>query len=227
MEANYKNTNKLTGFELYPFQRNLLRAYKNNPLNIVWKARQMGVTTMNSVHAIEHVIEKGGNGNVLIVGNNLIMASRLLNVIREMVINGIDKEVIQKSTSDYITFRNGGYIGITSDRIIEESSIERLHGWDVSLTIIEEGAYYKNLLSTIDRILSKILRLGGECIVASTKNEKDDSFMKLFKGALRMENAFNPILLDKEVHPEYDDEWEKRMRTIMGDDVFDVEYESF
>lgn len=203
-------------FDLFPYQTSVLINFLKHHFNVILKFRQAGVTELIAAYclwlAMYHPFK-----NIVIISIKDRVAKKVLRKIKFMynslpdhlksrVVNGRGDDI---GTSDELEFANGSII--SSIPTTEEAARSE----SISLLVIDEAA----IVRWADRIWASswpTLSTGGRAIINSTAYGVGNFFHKLFTGALAGGNAFNPIRLHWQMHPERDQRWYEMQREILG-----------
>jgi len=174
-------------FDLFPFQEELVRAYKDNRFNVANKYRQAGISTTTCGY-IAWYIMFNEHRNVAIIADKLETARD--EMMRE-VIEFIEKcpdwlrpEPIHRDTMKHKHYDN--------DCQLRAFSSKGLRGYTPTLLFWDETAWTEraDVFWTSAR---PTLQTGGRAIFVSTPNGLDPVFYKTFEGAPK--NGFNKIEL--------------------------------
>ena len=71
----------LINFSLFPFQEDLLKSYKNNKMNIILKARQLGISTLSAAYSVWKIVFQKFQ-SILIMATNFRVAANLMGKIK-------------------------------------------------------------------------------------------------------------------------------------------------
>lgn len=205
-----------TPFALYPFQKSVLWKFLTQRFTIVLKFRQAGLTELIAMYSLWLAMYHP-NKNIVIISIKERVAKKVLRKIKYMYKNlpeFLQVPVINGRTGEYGTsfemeFANGSLI--TSVPTTEEAG--RSEG--VSLLVIDEAAIIR-WASSIWASAFPTLSTGGGAIVNSTPYGIGNWYHKMYVDALSGGNAFFPIRLKWQMHPERDDQWYKEMREALG-----------
>lgn len=176
-------------FSLFPFQKDLVRAYHLHRFNVANKYRQAGISTTTCGY-IAWYIMFNEHRNVAIIADKLETARD--EMMRE-VIEFIDKcpdwlrpDPIHRDTMKHKHYDN--------DCQLRAFSSKGLRGYTPTLLFWDETAWTErgDIFWTSAR---PTLQTGGRAIFVSTPNGLDPVFYKHFEGAQRGKNQFNAIEL--------------------------------
>ena len=187
----------LVTFDLYPFQKRILKEVRENRFNILRKFRQAGCTTISSAYSLWFCIfHKHKTVAILSIGDAestevLERVKIMYDELPEWLKCGIEernKHTVRFATKSIIRSRPSG-----------KTSGRSLAG---SLLIIDEGAF----IERIDEIWASvypIISTGGSVIVLSTVNGVGNWYHKLWSLAKEHLNKFHRIEIEWQEHPEY------------------------
>jgi hypothetical protein len=203
-------------FLLYPYQVSTVHQFLKHKFNVILKFRQAGITELISMYclwlAMYHPYK-----TIVIISIKDRVAKKVLRKIKFMyknlpdhlktrVVNGRGDDL---GTSTELEFVNGSTI--SSIPTTEDAGRSEA----LSLLVIDEAA----IVRWAERIWAAAwptLSTGGRAIVNSTAYGVGNFFHKLFVDALAAGNAFNPIRLHWQMHPERDINWYNMQKEILG-----------
>lgn len=190
-------------FTTYKFQDDCVSSFKDHRLNIVLKARQLGLSTVAAAYAVWYAVFYRDK-NILVIATKLSTAINFIKKVRIMIDN-LPKWLLLpgiEPSKQSIRFTNGSSITAipTSDDAGRSEAL--------SLLIIDEAAFIKNF-EDIWTGLYPTISTGGRAIILSTPNGVGGTYYRLWTEAEAGVNEFNPIRLSWEVHPEHGEEWFK------------------
>jgi hypothetical protein len=107
----------------------------------------------------------------------------------------------------------GGYIKFISPNDITSTN--------VSLMIIDEASFINDIKKYWSSLFPMV---SGKCVVLSTPRYDDDWFWDMLIDSKLKLNSFSCFKSHYEEHPLYDKEWEKNIKSIIGDIGFNIEY---
>lgn len=203
-------------FDLYPYQLALLWAFIKYKFNVILKFRQAGVTELIAMFSLWLAMYHPYKNIVIIsikdrVAKKVLrkikfMYKELPNHLRTRVVNGRGDEI---GTTTELEFANGSII--SSIPTTEDAGRSEA----VSLLVIDEAA----IVRWAERIWAAswpTLSTGGRAIVNSTAYGVGNFFHKLFVNAVAGGNAFHPVRLHWQMHPERDQAWYNSQLQILG-----------
>jgi hypothetical protein len=208
-------------FHLYPFQEEVLHAFRTHDYNIVNKSRQLGISTLCAGYALWLMLFHKDKA-ILCIATKQITAQNMVEKVQFMYNNlptwlkGNKKPVSQNKTS--LKLHNGSFIQATS------AASDAGRSFAVSWLIIDEAAFIEG----IDRIYTAIiptLATGGGCVALSSPNGVGNWFHKTWEKAEIGKNDYNPIRLPWNVHPDRNKKWEEDERRNMSLREFAQEYD--
>ena len=200
MSTYIKVTHPIRGlvtFDLYPFQRRIVREVDSNRFTILRKFRQAGCTTIAAAYSLwmavfqKHktiaIISKGDAESTELLERIKLMYDELPSFLKPDLIES-NKHTLKLSTHSVIKSRPSG-----------KQSGRSLAG---SLLIVDEAAFIDNI-DTIWAAVYPIISTGGRAFILSTVNGMGNWYYETYDGAIKKENAFNPIDISWREHPEY------------------------
>lgn len=126
-------------FELYPFQEDTLRAFKDNRFNIILKSRQMGISTLVAGYAL-HSMMFNDDFKVLVIATKQEVAKNLVQKVQLMF------EFLPDFLKQGITIVNNNKLGLLmsngSSIKAVASSPDAARSESLSLLVIDECLDY-------------------------------------------------------------------------------------
>lgn len=177
----------LIPFNTYDYQDDLINAFIENRMNIVLKARQLGVTTVTAGY-IAWLILFHRDKNVLVVATKQKVAKNTIRTIKN-IYKYLPKWMTDMGRRDVdnrfsIELSNGSRVeAVTTTKDVGRSEA-------VSLLIVDEAAHIEGM----DEIWTGIgptVSTGGSVMVFSTPKGTGNWFHKTFQQAKAGENKFN------------------------------------
>lgn len=192
----------LIPFNTYPFQDDIVADFIEHRLNVILKARQLGLSTLAAAYCIWLALFHKDQ-NLLIIATKQKVAQNIIRKIK-VILNNLPKWLIlpriETSTKQTLEFSNGSRI----EAVPTSDDAGRSEG--VSLLIIDEAAWIKNF-DDLWTGLWPTLSTGGRAIILSTPKGVGGQYHKIYTEAEAGLNEFNPIKILWDVHPERDDKW--------------------
>lgn len=196
-------------FALYRFQERIVSEIKCNRFNIIRKFRQAGVTTIMCAYALWYIIFKK-NKNIMVVSIGDREACLFLERVVEMY------EDLPPFLKPKVTTRNAHNFRLSTGGKIKSQPAGAGRSEAVSLLIVDEAAFIDGMREFWKAVWPTI-STGGECVMLSTVNGMSNLYYELYKEASEGKNIFNVIDIHWREHPDYDDEWSKINRPILGE----------
>jgi hypothetical protein len=209
----------LIPFNLFHYQKDIIDGFTSNRMNIILKARQLGITTVTAGY-IAWFILFHRDKNVLAVATKQETAKNMIRIVRNIFkylpkwMMDIGRVAVNNRHS--IELENGSRI----QAVTTTSDVGRSEA--VSLLIVDEVAHIKNF-DEIWTGLWPTVSTGGCVALFSTPNGTGNFFHQCFKQAQNRENNFNcrfgtyknprnpsEVYDDRLmwwVHPDHDDVW--------------------
>ena len=197
-------------FDLYDFQEKTINEFQEQRMNVILKARQLGISTLTAGYSL-WMMTFQQDKNILVIATKQEVAKNLVTKVRVMHAN-LPSWLKQRCVEDNklnLRYRNGSQIKAVS------SGPEAARSEALSLLILDEAAF----IDKIDDIWTasqSTLTTGGQCIALSTPNGVGNWFHKTWVEAEEGRGLFNPIKLHWTVHPDRDDDWRKEQDTLLG-----------
>tara|TARA_R100000406_G_scaffold59362_1_gene41127 strand:+ start:741 stop:2312 length:1572 start_codon:yes stop_codon:yes gene_type:complete len=192
----------LIPFDMYEFQEDALRDFKDNRFSVILKARQLGISTSVAAYVCWMMLFHRDK-NVLIVATKLQTATNLVKKIK-----AIHKNLPSWLKIANISIDNRTSFELSNGSQVKASSTSGDAGRSeaLSLLVVDEAAFVDGM-EELWAGLYPTLSTGGRCIALSTPNGVGNWFHKTYTEAEEGKNDFHTICLPWEVHPERDQEW--------------------
>jgi len=197
-------------FDLYDFQEKTIEEFEGHRMNIILKARQLGISTLTAGYAL-WMMTFFQDKNILVIATKQDTAKNLVTKVRVMHAN-LPSWLKQRCVEDNklsLRYVNGSQIKAVS------SGPEAARSEALSLLILDEAAF----IDKIDDIWTAsqaTLTTGGQCIALSTPNGVGNWFHKTWVEAEDATGMFNPIKLHWTVHPDRDEDWRQEQNVLLG-----------
>lgn len=204
-------------FNLYEFQEQTLRDFRDHRFNIILKSRQMGISTLVAAHALHSMLFQD-DFKVLVIATKQEVAKNLVTKVQVMFefLPAFLKQGIQIVNNNKLSlsFSNGSEIKAVS------SSPDAARSEALSLLIIDEFAFV-DWANEIWAGAQMTLATGGSSIVLSTPNGVGNKFHQMWQQATEGKivdglEKFNPILLPWHLHPDRDQTWRDQQDELLG-----------
>lgn len=181
---------EIVPFKLFPFQKELIKAYLKNKQNIANKYRQAGVSTTTCAYIAWYVMFNE-NRYVAVVADKLETArDELLSDIIDFVEgcpSYLRPKIASKDTAHHKKYTNGSQI--------KAFAATKLRGPTPTLIFWDETAWTEKGDQFWTSAAPSVRNTGGRTIFVSTPNGLDAVFYSTFDMATRKENDFNAIEL--------------------------------
>jgi len=198
-------------FNLYPFQENAVREFRDNPKNIILKCRQMGISTLTAGYSM-WMMTFHKDKSILVIATKQDVAKNLVTKVRFMNDNlpswMRQKEVENNRTS--LRLKNGSQIKAVS------ASGDAGRSEALSLLVVDEAAFIDQIDEIWTSVQSAMTHGGGNAIVLSTPNGMGNWFYRMWKESEEGIQKFNTIKLHWTLHPEYDQLWRDEQDVLLG-----------
>lgn len=194
----FDQTNKSQGedgsivpFKLFDFQKDLIRDYINNRLNIANKYRQAGISTATSAYIAWYMAFTTIERNVAIVADK-----------QETAVNEMMKDVVDflESCPDWLVPQPTGKDNekhkiYSNGSQIKAFATSGLRGYTPTLLFWDETAWADNSEKFWTATRPAVMNTGGRAIFVSTPNGLDPIFYKTFEAARKGKSKFNAVEL--------------------------------
>jgi hypothetical protein len=200
----------LISFDMYGFQEEALKDFKDHRFSVILKARQLGISTTVAAYVCWLMLFHRDK-NVLVVATKLGTATNLVKKIK-----AIHKYLPPWLKIAEISIDNRQSFELSNGSQVKASSTSGDAGRSeaLSLLVVDEAAFVEGM-EELWAGLYPTLSTGGRCIALSTPNGVGNWFHKTYTEAEENKNAFHTIKLPWDVHPDRDQEWfEKETRNM-------------
>jgi hypothetical protein len=209
--------------KLYKYQKNLLKAFKNNRFNVVLSSRQSGKTTTITIYALWIVCFQEDK-RITIVANKQETAKEIFARIK-MAFEQLPvwmKPPVDSWRQDGFKLKNGSAITVST------TSSSGPRGTTSNLLIIDEMAHcpnelMKELWKSALPIISSMKK--SQVVVISTPNGVDNKFYELYQMSQKPDSEWHLEVVNWWDVPGRDEEWKRKEIAMIGSkDDFDQEY---
>ena len=197
-------------FSLYDFQEKTLEEFSQNKLNVILKARQLGISTLTAGYSL-WMMTFHQDKNVLVIATKQDTAKNLVTKVRVMHAN-LPSWLKQPCVEDNklsSSHKNGSPITAVSSG--EDSGRSEA----LSLLILDEAAFIDKI-DVIWAAASQTLSTGGQCIALSTPNGVGNWFHRTWSDSEDGLNDFSFIKLHWTDPPERGQEWRDEQDRLLG-----------
>jgi hypothetical protein len=212
-------------FDMYPYQKRIIRAFKDNRQVIVLSARQTGKSISSAAYLLWFACFHFDK-TILIASNKNDNAMEMIHRIRFMYERlphwlkpGITEDGWNKHS---VGFDNGS-------RIISQATSETTgRGMSISLLFLDEFAFVRETIQEeFWTSVAPTLATGGSCIITSTPNGDTNRFAQLWRGACvkANDNGFVPIEVKWNEPPGRDEKFKQKEMAKIGETRWKQEYE--
>jgi len=209
--------------ELYKYQKNLLKAFKNNRFNVILSSRQSGKTTTITIYALWLVCFQSDK-SITIVANKESTAKEIFSRIKM----AYEQLPIYLKPNIKSWRKDGFNLGNDSAITVSTTSSSGPRGSTSNLLIIDEMAHcpnelMKELWKSAIPIISSMKK--SQIVVISTPNGTDNKFYDLYKDSLKENSEWHLEVVNYWDVPGRDEVWKEKTLALMGSkEDFDQEY---
>lgn len=216
MENNIKIQHPAHGlipFNMYDFQKKIVKLFLAKHFIITLKSRQIGMSTLVQAICLWSLLHYS-NYNILIISAGQRNAASFLSKIRKMydtLPNSAWKLKLEIDNRQSLSFSNGSKI--TAIPATRSASL----GESINLLVIDEAAFiekvedvYQAAYPTISRAFKSSKGKPYGIIIISTPNGISGTgkwYYQMYEGALNKDNKYVPVKIHWSAVPEYDDNW--------------------
>ena len=190
-------------FNLFPRQKEIVRAYETHRFNLVAKPRQAGISTTTQAYmAIKCAFADSDNPEtVLLIANKLKLAQKFLRGIKDYLLQmprwvwGDEfygtpekekKDIFLSNSKIEVELPNGCQI------IAVATSEDALRGYTPTYLIFDEAAFIDNGDAVYSAAMSSCAT-GGKVMLISTPNGMDSLYYKTYEQSKSGKNNYNII----------------------------------
>ena len=208
---------------LYKYQKNLLKAFKNNRFNVVLSSRQSGKTTTITIYALWLVCFQSDK-RITIVANKESTAKEIFARIKM----AFEQLPVWMKPSVKSWRRDGFQLANDSAITVSTTSSSGPRGSTSNLLIIDEMAHCPNdlmreLWKSAIPIISSMKK--SQVVVISTPNGTDNKFYDLYQESQKINSEWHLEVVNYWDVPGRDEEWKVKTVALMGSkEDFDQEY---
>jgi len=227
-------------FKLFPKQKHLVKAYKDERFNIVMKPRQAGVSTTTAAYiaVMTALADPKSPQRVLILANKQETAIEFLKKVKDFTsqlpdwmnvwATGNDSSWFdaEKNSAKHYRLKNGSEVKAVA------TSMDALRGYTPTLLVMDEAAYIEGG-EEVYSAAQPALSTGGRAILISTPNGMDPLYYKTYMAAKTKEksnNPFNIVEMRWFQDPRYnkDMKWQKKNEADeVIDEMIEMDFSKF
>jgi len=212
----------LVGFEMYPFQRNLIRNFHANRFNICKMPRQTGKSTTVVSYLLHYAIFND-NVNIGILANKAATARDLLGRLQlayENLPSWMQQGIIAWNKGS-MELENGSKI------IAASTSASAVRGMSFNIIFLDEFAFVANHLA--DDFFASVYPTissgkSSKVIIVSTPHGMNH-FYRMWHDAERGKNEYVPTEVHWSEVPGRDAKWKKQTIANTSEQQFKIEFE--
>lgn len=198
-------------FELYEFQKRVVRDFETHQFNIVKKFRQAGLTTVAVIWALWRCMFKFDQ-RIMVLSKTDREATGVGKIVEIVKDNFPDwmKPVMKNDALHEKEFEEtGGIIWFYTPSAARSKALTYL--------IIDEAAFIEKM-DDHWKAMYPTLSTGGNCIAISTVNGVGNWYEETYTKAQDKKNQFHIIDINYKEHPDYaSEEWAVKMRANLGE----------
>lgn len=209
----------LVKFKMYDYQKRMVKAFNKNRFVINLLPRQTGKSTIVAAYILHYAIFNPDK-TIAIVANKGALSREILSRLARMYENTpwFLQPGIKTFNKGNVEFGNGSEIVATT------TSASSLRGLSISLLYLDEFAFVENS----DEWWSgtyPVITAGKTTKVLITSTPLGlNLFYKLWMDATNRNNAFIPIEVKWDEHPDRDEEWKRITISNIGQARWDQEF---
>lgn len=235
LETFDKTQEGFVPFNLFPRQKQIVKAFENYRYNLVTKPRQAGISTTTQAYmAVKAGFADPDNPEViLVIANKLKLSMKFLKGIKDYLkqlprwIWGPEyygseenekKTIFITDSKIEIELPNGSQV------IAVATSEDALRGYTPTYLVFDEAAFIDNGDAVYTAAMSSI-STGGKVILISTPNGMDPLYYKTYEQSKTGKNQYHIVEMRWFEDPRYNKDlrWTKKVEN--GDDLIEQEVE--
>jgi len=202
-------------FDLWPAQRDVLARMETDPLLVILKARQLGISWLACGYALWLCVSHPGK-TVLIFSQGQLEANHLIERISFMYDHHRDRAKLPALTTDNtqeLEWANGSNIkSLPATRRAGRSFSASLVIFDEFAFMLYGAALYSAAKPTIDD--------GGKLWIISSADGQGTAYHQFWQATQAGGNGFTPVFLDWRARPSRTAEWrDRKLVETYGDAV--------
>lgn len=211
----------LTSFNMYDYQKEMVRSFKDNRYTVVTTARQAGKSTTTCAFILWYIIFNPDK-TVALLANKGDTAREILGRV-QLAYQHLPKWLQQ----GVVEWNKGSFVLENNSRVLASAtSASAIRGYSINLLFIDEAAFIENWDEFFTSVYPTISS-GSESkiILVSTPNGLNH-FHATWANAIQGTNGYNPILVHWTSVPGRDEKWKEDTLAGMNFDLekFDQEY---
>jgi hypothetical protein len=211
----------LVNFNMYPYQKKMVRTFKDSRFSIVTTARQAGKSTTTCAFILWYIIFHPDK-TVALLANKGDTAREILGRV-QLAYQHLPKWLQQ----GVVEWNKGSFVLENNSRVLAAAtSASAIRGYSINLLFIDEAAFIENWDEFFTSVYPTISS-GSESkiILVSTPNGLNH-FYATWENAQKGRNGYSPILVNWQEVPGRDENWKNDTLAGMNFDLekFDQEY---
>ena len=224
LENYYKINNLDQGLitiQLYDFQKEMIKLFHENRMCVLKMPRQSAKTTSTVGYMLWSSLFNDNYG-IAVLANKQKMAQEILDRY-QLAYENIPmflQQGVKKFNESTVELENGSRIIATA------TSISAIRGFSVNLLFVDEAAWIPNNIMTdfFSSVYPTLSSGKTTKFIMSSTPRGINSFYKIWTDSKAGRNEFIPFEIHWSNVPGRDEEWEKKQRAVLGDQLFSQEY---
>ena len=220
-------------FDMFEYQKGLIKTYHENRFAIAMLPRQTGKTTCAAAYLVWYAMFVP-DSQILIAAHKFTGAQDIMNRVRYTyeALPDFLRAGAYSYNRNTLEFDNGSRIKATT------TTENTGRGMSLSVIYCDEFAFVQppSKASEFWTSLAPTLATGGKCIITSTPNSDEDQFALIWKEANKRlddygnelpvgKNGFAAFKASWREHPERTEEWAREERSRIGEERFRREHD--
>lgn len=202
--------------ELFDYQKHLLKDFDKNQFSIVKQSRQVGIDIAVATY-IAYFVLKNTDKEILVISDSNKSGENFLSKIKDIIVfeeldYSDDNKIFHIDNKNHLQLKNGSRITVTSPNICAG------RGCSIDLLFINNFEYVPYIKEVWMAVGIALSATQGKAIFTSTPGYKKSFFHNFWTDATKKLNDFKPTNVNWKQNPYFDNEWYKKMCTILNND---------
>jgi hypothetical protein len=234
MDAVERGGEKATPFTLWPKQIGALESFLANRLNIVLKARQLGLTWLALALAVWYMVHLPGYSVVALSKTETPDAKELIRRI-EFILSNLPRSMITQNTKEFAAYKGlkweSTVLTITILHKPYNSTFTSLsagpdsgRSFTANLVLLDEWAFQQWAREIWSAAYPTINRPTGGKVIGLSTAKRMTMFEEVWRKSTLKLNTFSRVFLPWSTDPRRTPEWYEQTKKDMGEHLTKTEY---
>jgi len=208
-------TNLSGKIELFDYQKHLLKNFDKNQFSIIKQSRQVGVDLVVAIY-IAYLLTKEQEQEILVISDSGSSGEVFLQKVRNILIfeerdyYEENEKIFEVDNKKELQLKNNSRL-----RVVCPTG-EAGRGCNIDLLFINNFEYVPHIEEVWVAAGIALTATKGKAIFTSTPRYKKSFFHKFWTDATKKLNDFKPTNINWKQNPYFDNEWYKKMCTILN-----------